>query len=86
MKLADLEDRLRRNNVKIRWIPESVKPPDLNKYFTNILKDSITEALLEDLIIDIIIYTDSQDPNIFPLTCQEIPLQKSIFTTQKNSY
>lgn len=28
IKLADLEDRSRRNNIKIRGIPETVKPPE----------------------------------------------------------
>lgn len=49
MKRADLEDRLRRNNIKI---PESIKPPDLNQYFTNTLQEALPEASLEDLIID----------------------------------
>lgn len=51
-KLADLEDRSRRNNVKIRGIPELIKPPDLKEYFTNIMKAALPEAPLEDLIID----------------------------------
>lgn len=33
--LADLEDRSRRNNVKIRGIPESVQPSVLKEYFTH---------------------------------------------------
>lgn len=33
LKLANLEDRSRRNNVKIRGIPESVKNPDLKPHF-----------------------------------------------------
>lgn len=43
-KLADLEDRSRRNNVKIRGIPESVQPSELRLYATAILS-----ALMPDL-------------------------------------
>lgn len=32
-KIADLEDRSRCNNVKIRGVPESVKQPDLMAFF-----------------------------------------------------
>lgn len=51
-KMADLEDRARRNNVKIRGIPESIYPPDLKMHFMNLLKDALPEAPLEELIID----------------------------------
>lgn len=51
-KLADLEDRLRRNNIKIQGIPESIKPPDLKVYSTNLLKDVLPDVPLEDLLID----------------------------------
>lgn len=47
-----MEDRTRRNNVKIQGIPESVKPPDLKKYFVNLMKAALPEAPLEDLVID----------------------------------
>lgn len=53
-KLADLEDRSRRNNIKIRGIPESVKPQELNAFLTNILKEVVPEAQVTDLIIDLI--------------------------------
>lgn len=50
IKMVDSEDRLRRNNVKIRGI----KSPDLKEYFTNIMKDTLPNATLEDLLIDCI--------------------------------
>lgn len=34
LKLADLEDMFRRNNVKFRGIPETVPPADLRPYIT----------------------------------------------------
>lgn len=34
LKVIDLEDRSRRNNVKLRGIPENIKPFDL-KHFLN---------------------------------------------------
>lgn len=40
-KLADIEDRNRRNNIKIRGVPETVSGPDLVPYIqlmTNLLK------------------------------------------------
>lgn len=36
-KLVDLEDRLRRNNVKYRRIPKSVQTGDLPKYGTKLM-------------------------------------------------
>lgn len=51
-KMADLEDRSRRNNIKIRGIPETVKPPDLNAYFQNILQEMLPDATVTDLSID----------------------------------
>lgn len=35
-KMADIEDRSWRNNVKIRGIPESVQQQDLRKYITQL--------------------------------------------------
>lgn len=41
VKLADLEDRSRRNNVKLMGVPESVAPTDLQKY----ARDMIAQLL-----------------------------------------
>lgn len=51
-KLADIEDRNRRNNVKIRCIPESVTGPDLIPYIQQMLTALIKPASKRDLIID----------------------------------
>lgn len=51
IKLADLEDRSRRNNITFRGIPETVKPPDLKKYL-DVMKVVLPDAPLEDLLID----------------------------------
>lgn len=51
-KVADLEDRSRRNNLKIRGIPESVLPKDLEEYVHTLFKSLIPELTEQDLIID----------------------------------
>lgn len=35
-KLTDLEDRLRRNNLKLRGLPESVQNTELKKFATDL--------------------------------------------------
>lgn len=37
-KMADLEDRSRRNNLKIRGIPETVPPAELSSYLQQFFK------------------------------------------------
>lgn len=51
-KLADLEDRSHRNNVKIRGIPEAVKPAALKDFFTKLMSAILTEAAPPELLID----------------------------------
>lgn len=51
-KLADLEDRSRRNNVKLRGIPESILPADLPKYARDLMHIIIPEVLPRDILID----------------------------------
>uniref|UniRef100_A0A8C5P8T2 Uncharacterized protein n=2 Tax=Leptobrachium leishanense TaxID=445787 RepID=A0A8C5P8T2_9ANUR len=53
-KLADLEDRSRRHNLKIRGIPETIHPRDLMAYvtdfFTHLLPGVAHDTLLMDRI------------------------------------
>lgn len=51
-KIADLEDRSRRNNVKIRGIPESVSPPELINYLQTLFKKILPSVTKHDLLID----------------------------------
>lgn len=51
-KLADLENRSSRNNVKIRGIPESVKTSESKGYFVNLMKATLPEVPLEELVVD----------------------------------
>lgn len=44
VKLVDIEDRSRRNNLKIRVVPESVQQVDLRKHVQDMFK-----AILQDL-------------------------------------
>lgn len=51
-KVADLEDRSRWKNLKIRGIPESVKPASLRDYFVQLISDILPEVPLAELIVD----------------------------------
>lgn len=51
-KLAGLEDHCRKNNVKIRSIPETVQPAALPEYFKQLLAAFLPDAPPTDLIID----------------------------------
>lgn len=51
-KVADLEDRSCRNNLKIRGIPESVPPEDLRSYVQSIFKEVLPEISTKDFEID----------------------------------
>lgn len=51
-KLADLEDRNRRNNVKFRGIPESVTTAELAPYLQGLIKAVLPTTTTHDLIID----------------------------------
>uniref|UniRef100_A0A803JZM3 L1 transposable element RRM domain-containing protein n=1 Tax=Xenopus tropicalis TaxID=8364 RepID=A0A803JZM3_XENTR len=51
-KVADLEDRSRRNNLKLRGIPETITPPELEAYLKGLLETIMPEAPQTDLTID----------------------------------
>lgn len=51
-KLADIEDRHRRNNIKIRGIPESISGPELVPYIQQMMASIIKSASKRDLILD----------------------------------
>ena len=51
LKVADLEDRSRRNNLKIRGIPEAVKPQDFIPYLQQIFLKLIPDLTPRDLLI-----------------------------------
>ena len=51
-KLADLEDRSRRNNVKVRGIPENVAPSSLRPYAMNMLAALMPDISAIELSID----------------------------------
>lgn len=51
-KLADLEDRSRRNNVKLWGVPETVPPEDLPKYTRDLMHTILPDASHRDIIID----------------------------------
>lgn len=49
-KLADLEDRYRRNNMKIKGIPESVQPLALKEYFAQLMAAFLLDTPTADLV------------------------------------
>lgn len=51
-KLADLEDRSRRNNIKLRGVPESIPPADLPRYAKELMYTIMPEASPREVIID----------------------------------
>lgn len=51
-KLADLEDRSRRNNIKLRGVPESVLPAELVPYIQRLIKAILPSTTTHDLVID----------------------------------
>lgn len=51
-KLADMEDRSRRHNIKFRGIPESVLPAELHTFIKSLLHKLIPEAPDTDLLLD----------------------------------
>lgn len=51
-KLADVEDRSGRNNIKIRGIPESVLQNDLRQYVQDVISDILPDLSYLDITID----------------------------------
>lgn len=51
-KMADLEDRSRRNNVKICGIPETILPADLNSYARKLISTLLPDLSPMETIID----------------------------------
>lgn len=50
-KLTDIEDRSRRNNLKIRGVPESIQQGSLHSYTTNMFKSTLPDT--KDLVMTI---------------------------------
>lgn len=51
-KLADLEDRLRRNNVKFRGVAETVLPNDLRRYLQKMTMTLLPDTPEHEVVID----------------------------------
>lgn len=51
-KIADLEDRSRRNNLKLRGVPETVQPADLKPYALQLFKAILPDTPDIELTID----------------------------------
>uniref|UniRef100_A0A8C5QFH2 Uncharacterized protein n=1 Tax=Leptobrachium leishanense TaxID=445787 RepID=A0A8C5QFH2_9ANUR len=51
-KIADLEDRSRRHNLKVRGIPDSISAHDLPDYVTELFQHLLPEATSDSLLFD----------------------------------
>ncbi|CAH2330097.1 Hypothetical predicted protein, partial [Pelobates cultripes] len=51
-KLADAEDRSRRNNLRIRGIPDNIDSLELQSYFQTMVKSALPTAKNTDLLLD----------------------------------
>lgn len=51
-KVADLEDRSRRNNIKLRGVPESVAPADIPAYVRALIQATLPSCSSQELEID----------------------------------
>lgn len=51
-KMVDIEDRSRRNNIKIRGIPEYVQQQDLRKYVSQMFNTIMPDMSALDLTVD----------------------------------
>lgn len=52
IKLADLEDRCRQNNIKFRGIPESIKPNEITDYLQQLISKLLPRFNACDTLID----------------------------------
>lgn len=64
-KLADLENRSRRNNIKTRGIPESVQPRELHNFTSTMFSSMLPELSPIELTIDCIHRFFSRQKNKF---------------------
>uniref|UniRef100_A0A8C5M2A8 Uncharacterized protein n=1 Tax=Leptobrachium leishanense TaxID=445787 RepID=A0A8C5M2A8_9ANUR len=52
LKVTDLEDRSRRNNIRVRGIPETIKPGDLTAYMRTLMRTLLPGKLDTELQLD----------------------------------
>lgn len=77
-KLADLEDRSRRTNVKLRGIPESVLPADLQKYASDLMHAILPIAIPLEISIDHI-HRVSKPPHLSASVPREVLMRVHFF-------
>ncbi|CAH2220656.1 Hypothetical predicted protein [Pelobates cultripes] len=51
-KLAEAEDRSRRNNLRIRGIPDNIDSQELHSYFQTMVKSALPNVKNTDLLLD----------------------------------
>lgn len=52
LKMADIEDRARRNNIKFRGVPEMVKPAEITTYLQKLMMTVLPSLSPADITID----------------------------------
>lgn len=83
-KLADLEDRSRRNSLKFRGILESVPPSELTLYIQQLLKMLLPNERTQDLILDRPHRNFKPTHNTCRILSHEMSSQEYIFSISKS--
>lgn len=47
LKMADIEDRACRNNIKFRGVPESIKPAELTAYLQKLMTTALPDVIID---------------------------------------
>uniref|UniRef100_A0A8C5Q4Q7 Uncharacterized protein n=1 Tax=Leptobrachium leishanense TaxID=445787 RepID=A0A8C5Q4Q7_9ANUR len=82
-KIADLEDRSRRHNLKIRGISETVHPKDLTPYVTDLFSHLLPGVSLESLLMDRI-HSIPKPPSAPSKATREVILQMHYFKPRED--
>lgn len=77
-KLADLEDRSRHNNVKLRGVPENILPADLQKYARDLMHSILPDASPRDLFVDRI-HRISKPPHLATFVPRDVLIRVHFF-------
>lgn len=79
-KVLDLEDRSRRNNIRLRGVPESITPDQLNQFLTDFMAIAMPHRSSQELLIDRI---HRLPKHLSPQTLRETIARIHLFTTKE---
>ncbi|XP_056377033.1 uncharacterized protein LOC130273762 [Hyla sarda] len=83
IKLADMEDRNRRNNLKFRGIPESVPPKELEPFLKDFVKSLLPDCSAQEMEIDRA-HRLPRSRNIDPSVPRDVIARFHFFKTKEN--